>query len=231
MSQAVFLELMFHVANAIALAAYLFRDQFYLRLTVVISMILQAIYYLFISSTGPLFDPLVWKVLTIVLNAGMIALLFRDRLSFGIDAETRPLYEAIGVLTPGQFRRLLRAATRVSGPLLMVRLGLRPEALFYVLVGHAEVRKDGRRLDVGPGSFIGEIAFLTGSGATADVSLHAESRALSWDVVALRTLMQKEKAIDIALRGLLSHDLALKTSRSDLPEALGAPSEAALANP
>lgn len=230
MSQSVLLEITFHVANAIALVAYLFRDQFHLRLAIVVSMILQALYYVLISASGPLFDPLVWKLLTIVLNIGMIGLLFRDRLGFGIDGETRPLFEAIGVLSPGQFRRLLRGSRRIAGPQPLVARGVHPEELFYILSGHAEVRKDGRKLDVAAGGFIGEIAFLTGGNATADVALHEGGRAIVWNAEALRAQMRKEKAIDIALRGLLSHDLAMKTSRSDLPEQ-GATAPIALAKP
>lgn len=220
-SYPIILEILFHVANAIALVAFLFRDQIHLRLAVIVSMILQSIYYLLIVSSGPLFDPLVWKILTILLNIVMIALVFRDRLRFGIDDEVRPLFEALDVLSPGQFRRLLAGAGRVQGPLPLTKRGDRPNSLFYVLSGVAEVNKDGRRLRVGAGSLIGEIAFLTGGPATADVSLQAAGRVLQWDVARLRALMHKEKAIDIAMRGLLSHDLAVKTAYSALPEQAG----------
>lgn len=221
MTHPLLLEIIFHVGNAIALIAYLFRDQIHLRLVVILSMILQSIYYLLISTVGPQFDPLVWKVLTIALNIIMIVLIFRDRLRFGIDDEVRPLFEAFGVLSPGQFRRLLACAERVDGPMAMTQRGVRPDHLFHVLSGFAEVNKDGRRLSVGAGSFIGEIAFLTGGPATADVGLLAEARVLKWEVGRLGALMRKEKAIDIALRGLLSHDLAMKTSNSALPEEAG----------
>jgi hypothetical protein len=227
-SHPLLLEIIFHVGNAIALIAYLFRDQIHLRLVIIVSMILQSIYYLLISSGGPLFDPLVWKILTIVLNIIMIVLVFRDRLRFGIDDEVRPLFEAVDVLSPGQFRRLLACARRVDGPMAMTQRGVRPDRLFHVLSGVAEVNKDGRRLSIGAGSFIGEIAFLTGGTATADVRLQPGARVLEWDVERLRALMRKEKAVDIALRGLLSHDLAMKTSQSALPEQAGLPDQGIL---
>jgi hypothetical protein len=220
-SHPLLLEIIFHFGNAIALIAYLFRDQIHLRLVVIVSMILQSVYYLLISSSGPLLDPLLWKILTIVINVVMIALVFRDRLRFGIDDEVKPLFEAFDVLSPGQFRRLLACATRNEGPMPMTERGARPASLFHVLSGTAEVNKDGRRLSVGAGAFIGEIAFLTGRPATADVHLLPGGRVLQWDVERLRALMRKEKAIDIALRGLLSHDLAVKTSNSALPEQAG----------
>ncbi|MBN9026471.1 MULTISPECIES: cyclic nucleotide-binding domain-containing protein [Kaistia] len=227
-SHPLLLEIIFHVGNAIALIAYLFRDQIHLRVVVIVSMILQSSYYVLISAGGPLWDPLSWKILTIVVNVVMIALLFRDRLRFGIDDEVKPLFEAFGVLSPGQFRRLLACAERRGGAMPLTERGVRPTSLFHVLSGAAEVNKDGRRLGVGAGSFIGEIAFLTGGPATADVRLQAGARVLQWDVGRLRALMRKEKAIDIALRGLLSHDLAVKTSHSALPEQAGLPNQGAL---
>ncbi|MCX5497705.1 cyclic nucleotide-binding domain-containing protein [Kaistia dalseonensis] len=210
------LEILFHIGNALALIAFLFRDQIYLRIATIVSMALQALYYLLILNT-PQFDPLVWKVLTIMLNLGMIALIIRDRFGYGIDSHIRPLFNAIRVLTPGQFRRLVKGTHRIEGPVPILKRGEKPAELFYLLSGEAEVSKDGRRLVVQAGTFLGEIAFLSGGTATADVALMAGASALSWQVVGLKALMARESDIDIALRGLLNHDLAAKTAQSHLP--------------
>jgi CRP-like cAMP-binding protein len=179
-------------------------------------MVLQALYYLWLP-TGVLLDPLLWKVLTILLNGGMIALIFRDRFGYGIDSELRPLFEAMRVLNPGQFRRLVKGTARIAGPMPILALGVRPDALYYVLHGEAEITKDARRLRVGAGTFLGEIAFISGGVATADVAVIEGGLALAWNVAELKALMARDKHIDIALRGLLSHDLAAKTAQSRLP--------------
>lgn len=208
---------LFHVANAIALLAFVFRDQVHLRMVIVVSMILQGAYY-YLLPGGPLYDPLVWKVLTVGLNIAMIAVLFRDRIGYGIDSRTRPLYERLRVLNYGQFRRLLDVAGRIEGPREeLIRQDTKPDGLYYLLEGEAEISKDGGRLSVGSGIFLGEIAFLTQGVASANVALKPGAYCIAWDVVALRALMAREGAIDIAIRGLLNHDLASKTARSALP--------------
>ncbi len=206
---------LFHIANAIAFLAFLFRDQLYLRAITVVSMVLQSVYYFTIIG-GPLYNPLFWKAVTFLLNAAMIVLLFRDRIGYGIDPRTRPLYDQLEVLSYGQFRRLVAAGRRIDGPAALIEEGRRPAALYYVLSGEAEVRKAGETLSIGPHIFLGEIAFLTGGTASASVRLAEEAHCIAWDVTVLRALMAKERAIDIALRGLMNRDLAAKTARSAL---------------
>lgn len=212
------LEILFHVGNAITLIAFLFRDQIQLRAVMILSMALQALYYTWLPG-GPLFDPLLWKILTILLNLVMIVLIVRDRFGYDIEADLRPLFDAMKVLSPGQFRRLVKVAARRSGAGRILSQGSVPDALFYLVKGEAEVVKSGRRLRLSPGVFLGEIAFLSGGAATADVFLAEGAEALAWPVDELRQLMSRDGRIDIGIRGVLSHDLAAKTANSHLPGA------------
>lgn len=212
------LQILFHFANALALLAFLFRDQFHLRVVVAISMALQALYY-FIVPGGPLFDPLIWKVMTVIANVAMIAILFHDRFGHRIDAELQPLFDALRILSPGQFRRLVAISTQLSGPAPLTVRGEVPAALYYVLSGEAEVVKDGRVPAIRQGVFLGEIAYLTDGYASADVNLKSGGSVIAWKHDALRRLTARDKTIDIALRSLLTQDLAIKTARSDMPAA------------
>ncbi|MEO8668173.1 MAG: cyclic nucleotide-binding domain-containing protein [Bauldia sp.] len=210
--------ILFHVGNAIALLAFLLRDQLWLRLVLVVSFALQALYY-FALPGGPLYDPLFWKIMWIAANLAMIAALFRDRLPYGIDGDLTPLFKRISVLTHGQFRRLIRPTERIKGsagapPILSY--GEQSSALYYLIAGTASVHKHGRTIPVAAGSFLGEIAFLTHSGATATVTLDEGAECLSWPAEALVGLLAKDPALDIAMRGLFNHDLAGKVSASPL---------------
>jgi hypothetical protein len=208
---------LYHIANFVAFASFLLRDQLKLRIVMAVSLVLQGLYYYAIPG-GPLLDPLFWKIVTVAANLLMIGLVFRDRLDYGIAAELKPLFRRIAVLTPGQFRRLIAVAERRAplGHPILVR-GKKPEMLFYLVDGTAHVTKDGATISETAGLFLGEIAFLTGSSATATVTLEEGSICLAWPVNALRALMAKDAAIDIALRGLFNHDLARKVSNSALP--------------
>jgi hypothetical protein len=46
------------------------------------------------------------------------------------------------------------------------------------------------------------------------VRLGEDAECLSWDSASLRSLMAKDKAIDIAMRGIFNHDLAAKVANS-----------------
>ncbi len=207
---------LFHLANGLALVSLLMRDQLHLRLVMAISLVLQGLYYFAIPG-GPLFDPLFWKVFTSITNVAMIVLIFRDRFDVGVPNDLRALFSRIAVLSPGQFKRLVAPASRVNGPHkdLLVQ-GEMPSRMYYLIKGHAQVSKDGQRAKISPGAFLGEIAFLTQNPATASVSLDQDAECLSWTHGALSRIMGKEMPIEIAIRGLLNHDLARKVAESSL---------------
>jgi CRP-like cAMP-binding protein len=209
-------SVLYHLANGLALLSLLMRDQFHLRLIFAVSLILQGIYYAAIPG-GPLFDPLFWKVFSSITNFAMIGFLFHDRIDFGIKDNLRDLHDRIKVLTPGQFRRLTAAAKHVHGPIenILVQNEI-PDTVYYIIKGHATVHRDGGTIRLAHGSFLGEIAFLTGGAATANVSLDADAECVAWTHAELHKLAEHDAAIDIALRGLFNHDLAHKVARSAL---------------
>jgi Popeye protein conserved region len=205
---------LFHASNLMAFLAFLLRDQLKLRAMMAISLFLQGLYYYAIPG-GPLFDPLFWKVVSFLANAAMIILVFSGRLDFGIPADLRGLFEKINVLSPGQFRKLLKHSTRtVASDLPLLQTGQKADQLHYLLRGSALISKGSSLHKVQSGIFLGEIAFLNGSAASATVMLADDAECVSWDSIALHNLMAKDKAIDIAMRGIFNHDLASKVANS-----------------
>ncbi len=205
---------LFHVSNLMAVLAFLLRDQLQLRLLMAVSFFLQGLYYFCIPG-GPFFDPLFWKVVTFVTNSLMIGLMFGGRLDFGIPADLRSLFEKISVLSPGQFRKLIKSSTRsldTHQPLLVE--GQRPDKLHYLLKGHASISKGQSRHTITSGMFLGEIAFLNGAVASATVQLQDGAECVTWDSQTLKAMMQKDKSLDIAMRGIFNHDLAAKVASS-----------------
>jgi Popeye protein conserved region len=205
---------LFHVSNLMAFLAFLLRDQLQLRLMMAVSLFLQGLYYYSIPG-GPFFDPLFWKIVSFAANFLMIVLVFGGRIDFGIPADLRGLYERISVLSPGQFRKLVKSSARTTAtdkPLLME--GHNPDKLHYLLKGNASINKGHTDHTIASGVFLGEIAFLNGTPASATVLLRNGAECVSWDSAILKTLMQKDKALDIAMRGVFNHDLAAKVASS-----------------
>jgi Popeye protein conserved region len=205
---------LFHVSNLMAFLAFLLRDQLQLRVMMAVSLFLQGLYYYSIPG-GPLFDPLFWKVVSFAANFLMIVLVFGGRIDFGIPADLRGLYEKISVLSPGQFRKLAKLATRSKDtdvPLLVE--GQKVDQLHYLLKGRASIAKGKNRNAIVSGVFLGEVAFLNGTLASATVRLQPGAECVSWDSQALKHLMQKDKTIDIAMRGIFNRDMAAKVAGS-----------------
>ncbi len=205
---------LFHASNLMAFLAFLLRDQLQLRVMMAVSLFLQALYYLAIPG-GPFFDPLFWKVISFFANAAMIILVFSGRMDFGIPLDVRPLFKRIHVLSPGQFRKLIAHSTRSNAsntPLLVE--GDIPTQLHYLLKGEALLQKAKHKNRISAGVFLGEIAFLNGTAASATVQLIDDAECISWNSAALHALMKNDKAIDIAMRGIFNHDLAAKVANS-----------------
>lgn len=205
---------LFHASNLMAFFAFLLRDQLQLRLLMAVSLFLQALYY-FALPGGPLLDPLFWKVTSFFANLTMIILVFGGSIDFGIPEDLRGVFNKISVLSPGQFRKLMKHTVRVAatGQALLIE-GEKPQHLYYLLKGEAQLSKADVTRTLQTGQFLGEIAFLNSSPASATVILKPGAECIAWDTDALKALMRKDKAIDIAMRGIFNHDLAAKVASS-----------------
>jgi Cyclic nucleotide-binding domain len=205
---------LFHISNLMAFLAFLLRDQLQLRIMMAVSLFLQGLYYLAIPG-GPFIDPLFWKIVSFLANALVIVLVFSNRLDFGIPSDLRGLFDKISVLSPGQFRKLISISHRTSPaetPLLVE--GSRPSELHYLLKGEAQLEKGQSIHNINAGTFLGEIAFLNATAASATVRLQQGAECVTWKSADLRQLMAKDKATEIAMRGIFNFDLAAKVARS-----------------
>jgi Popeye protein conserved region len=206
--------ILFHISNLMAFLAFLLRDHLHLRMLMAVSLFLQGLYYYAIPG-GPLFDPLLWKIVSFLANLAMIVLVFGGKLDFGIPKDLRGLFNKISVLSPGQFRKLIKTTSRTTaGKAPLLRDGEKPAQLHYLLKGGAVIIKGGTRSPIQPDVFLGEIAFLNNSAASATVHLLDAAECISWDSDHLRKLMRNDNSIDIAMRGIFNHDLAAKVARS-----------------
>ncbi len=207
-------SVLFHLANLLLFLALLLRDQLQLRLVLGLSLLLQAAYY-FAVPGGPFLDPLFWGIAALAANAVMLAMVVSGRLDFGFPEDLRELYDKMAVLTPGKFRKLIARTVRVpGGGAAILTESMKPDRLYYLLKGEAQVIKNRQTATLQAGTFLGEIAFLSEMPASATVVLNPGAECLAWNRAALLQMMRKDAAIDIAMRGFFNHDLAYKVARS-----------------
>jgi hypothetical protein len=204
-----------HIGAALCLAGYLFRDQVMLRALVVLGDLVYILYYI-VAPARPLWGGVFWSAVFVLANAWMMARIIADRTEFSMREEERELHGLLGVLTPGEFRRLVARGTwQVAAERTTItRENQHLARLFYVMDGRIEVEKAGKRFQILPPTFIGEVAFLTGHPASATVTVAAGARYMVWDTATLRRLQRRAPSLGAALGAALNRDMAIKVARS-----------------
>lgn len=201
----------FNLGNILTVLAFAVRGAIALRVLAIIGAAMQIAFYFFIAD-APIYYGAFWKTVTCVVAMAIILLILRERIGRQFDAEVRPFAQSLRLLNPGQVEKLIKLADRRvhEDQRCIISQGAKPDELYYLLSGSACVQKDGVPLRVGAGTFLGEIAFISSGTATADVLIEPGSHYLAWPVDRLSRLLEKDDQIDIALRGLINHDLARK---------------------
>jgi len=207
--------LLMHAAALLSFIALAFRDQLKLRAVLLVSIFLEALFHI-VSVDGPSWQEVFWNVVTFGITLAVLIQIAIDRSHFGLTQEQKALFDNFPGLTPGEFRVLLRVGrwcTATEGTVL-TQEGVVPDNLYYVLTGRTHIRKGDREIRIDPKTFIGEIAFLHGSPASATVTLEPGARYYEWPVAKLKGRINKHETLTPAMTRLIGLDMALKVARS-----------------
>lgn len=208
-------ENLVHVAAALYLAGFLFRDQIMLRFLVVVGDFVYTAYYLF-APAEPLWGGAFWSVVFIIVNSIMITRIIADRAHFGLTEDELQLFRRLDTMTPGEFRRFIRVASwkTASADTVLTEENKPLDNLYFVLDGDITIDKVGNRHRIDPGVFIGEVAFLLTQPASATVTVASKARYVTWDAGALRRLLIRAPTLRIAFNAALNRDMAAKVARA-----------------
>jgi CRP-like cAMP-binding protein len=204
-----------HVAALFTLFCYLFRDQIKLRIFAAMGDLLLSVYY-YVAFPIPLWNPMVWSLLNVVINTGMILLILRDGREGGMSDDELQLFRNLETLTPGQFRKLAKAGTwhKADDTTKLTIEGETLSQLFYVLGDTIEIIKANRNIPVPPNLFIGELAYMRKRPATATVTVSGGARYVSWSHEDLESLFKRNDDLRTAMTLLMGRDVAEKMART-----------------
>ena len=157
-----------------------------------------------------------WNIITFGITLKVLVQLILDRTHIGLSPEEEDLFSAFGSLTPGEFRDLLKAGhwRTADESTALTREGERPDHLYYVLSGRIQIVKGERVIDIDPRTFIGEVAFLHRSTASATVRLSEGARYVEWPADTLDARMGARASLKTSLLRVIGLDMALKVARS-----------------
>jgi Cyclic nucleotide-binding domain len=210
-----FFQNLIHVGALFYLVCFLFRNQILLRCFAILGDMAYTAYY-FGAADQPLWNAMFWSGTNIMINIFMILLIWNDGRARSLTDNELKLYRSMNALTPGEFRKLTaigkwRTATE---DIALTKEGENLSELYYILEGEVDIEKSGRKIEVKPELFIGEIAYLLKKPATATVTLKKGSLYIAWPHATLTKTFAKQESLKNALSTLLSADLATKVARS-----------------
>lgn len=206
------------LAAGITLAAgYLIINQVILRLLVALGTFFYIWYYLV-----ALDDPRAAVATSVVMGIANflgLAQIWIRRSKWAIPKEHADIYEKFHTLPPGDFRDLLKVATRrvLSEDLQATTEGENVHQLYFVLQGKIMASKFGQSFELPCDIFVGEVAYLTEQNASATTTIFKSAEVLEWDVSRLRKKSKKDR-FRLALEAIISSDLAQKVTVAVAPK-------------
>jgi CRP-like cAMP-binding protein len=210
-------DLIEHFSYVLIAISYFLTRIFWLRVAAVAGLALEIIYFMITRqgfTTG-----LPWDVIFILINVYELILLLRERAQSRLPTEDAfMLRRAFEGLDDVQIAKLLRAADWRNFTLgdVITRQDAPVDALYFILSGRAKVEVDGQVLaHLENGAFIGEIAYLTGNLATANVTIEEPSRLLAFSRMRMAKVTAGDKQISGILYQVLGRDLAQKMRQAN----------------
>jgi CRP-like cAMP-binding protein len=205
------------LASLLIAISYFMTSIYWLRVVAVVGLFIEIFYFRLTGETAT--RGIGWDTVFVLINLYQLFWLVRNRVSLRLPDDDAPLLrEALSGLDDAQIARLLKAAewknfqpgeilTRQDAPL---------DSLYFLLSGRAAVAVSGSLVTyLEKGSFIGEIAYLTGNPATATVTVDEPSRALSFNRVRMAKVIASDEAISGIIYQMLGRDLAMKMRRAN----------------
>ena len=193
---------------------FVLRDELVLRIFVATGISMDIAFYAL--QPIPILQSVATNTVLVSVNVILIVTIFFERTTWRMSDEDKALFSFFPTLTPGQFRRVLRTATRyeTSSRTQLIGEGAEVSSLFLVFAEAYEITKQGQTYIARGPAFVGEIGFLTGARASAAVEVAEGTRIVAFESAALKKVMGRKPAIHNGMVALFGEDLAAKVAAS-----------------
>ena len=194
--------------------SYAMRDIKWLRIFMILACAVDIIVYYGIRPGQPMWVQLLMSILLIAINVYQLVALWKETQSNVFDEEAKLLYDRVFyLLTPGEFRRLLKVGsfeTLQAGDTLLSK-DKRADAISVVVAGELDVRLGDNTLSkIHVGGFAGEMSYFTGQAASVNVCAAVKTQTFRIGHREFETLRDKYPEMHIKLTGILGRDISEK---------------------
>ena len=212
-----FTEIPSHLAYIVIAISYFLTNVFWLRVVAVCGLFLEIVYFRMTGTNTT--SVVLWDALFIIINLYQLIWLIREKINARLpEKDADMLRLSFSGLDDSQIARMLKAADWKDYQVgdVLTRQDAPVDALYFLCSGRAKVEVDGRYIThLEKGSFVGEIAYLTGNPATAKVTIDEPARALAFSKMRMAKVTAKDSQISGILYQLLGRDLAQKMRRAN----------------
>jgi hypothetical protein len=207
------------VSYGLIAVSYAMRDIKWLRVITVFACTVDIVVYYFIRPGQPLWVQLCMSVLFVVINLYQLYVLWKESRGHAFEGEVGDLYRStFSILAPGEFRKLLLLGQwqtlEVNTPVL--NKGKPVASVTFVVAGHLDVRLGDATLNsIRAGGMAGEMSYLTGKPATADVIAAESTRAFVITHQTLEQLKTKNPELHTKVNYVIGREVAEKLSHTN----------------
>ncbi|MBL7997568.1 MAG: cyclic nucleotide-binding domain-containing protein [Candidatus Kapabacteria bacterium] len=210
-------EIILNLSMLLYLIGFALKDVYWLRVIVICAATTELIARYFFSSGQSVWIDIIWCLFYMIVNCYQFFMLYQERRGIHFTDEEKHLHRMVFSSIPLlQYRRLLNIAEwkTIGENERVVTQDKEVESLIVVYEGLLKVEVGDKIVSyLRNGNFIGEMSFLSGNKATANVSTIIASRVLTWNKAKLRELMSRDEELQMAMHSVFSGDLVNKLTR------------------
>jgi len=201
-----------NVAYALTLAGLAVRNILILRLLMISAQVILITTGLILGNAIIVF----WNIIFIIINLIQVIILFKEKKPVRIPERLQDIYkDRFEHMSEREFLRFWAMGSKkiILGGLI-IREGERKDSVFIITEGQALVKQNLNTVaSLGRGDFIGEMSFISGRKASADVSSDGEISLHAWKREDLTHLKERDNTLWIKIQQALGHDLVAKVHK------------------
>jgi len=196
-----------HLAFGLIAFSFLVKDILYLRLVSILAS-LFSVFYNFYIPVEPMWLPIGWNFVFIVVNLYHIAVIIYEKRPVHMSPKHKELYETMFKdMTPVEFLKITKIADWThfkSGEVITQQKHKVPD-LNLIYNGTVDVAVNGKKVaELKDGQFIGEMSFLTEKPATATCVVKHDAELLVWKQEQFKELLKRNPSLYFTIQSLLS---------------------------
>jgi len=204
-----------HFANVLSMVAWLVTDILWVRVIAVAGNIFSIVYYW--QHTDLYQVNIAWHTTYIAINLVQIGMLMYQRRPIKFSTNELALFKQAFVgLSPYEFKRLLEFVEwrKVEPQTTLATRGEQLDNIMIIVKGKADVMVERQKIsELADGSFIGEMSFVHGGPATADVMSKTAIEMATWDKNVLSRFLRNNPSISSAWQVGMGLDLVHKLAQ------------------